>query len=199
MVTDDDIEQAAAKALRRFDSATSDVWVSLGAERDDARQEAMIGAWKLGEKFDADKGSSLGAWLYRGAVYGLTGYYRRLKADRDKRSLSTVVYVGLDDDEQEVFMPESYLDDDYDAFSAPEVYGEESVEERELLAKLKLLLSGDIGNVLSDAERRAVCEEWEMEHGGRPLRASPERRARLVASAMMALRAEMRVREILSL
>lgn len=195
-VTDDDYERAANKALKRF---PKEIWERMRGSLEDARQEAIVGAWKISLKDSSPKDQ--GAWLYRGAVSSLLDHYRKLKADHDKRSPTRVVHVGLDDVEAKVKDVEASLD--HDSFPEQAVQGpdaEEQVQERELLAKLRLLLTGDLSGALNSSERWAVCEEYGLDVDvPAPKGVKQAQRKRLAESGLEKLRAEMRADEIMGL
>lgn len=88
--TDGDPEYviAADAALRDYERAEDDpaeYWFGLGGDREDARQSAIIRAWKASENYDGRTGKML--HLVAQARYGILGYVESLAEDRKKMSV----------------------------------------------------------------------------------------------------------------
>jgi len=162
--TDGEIREAAGKAVawmgRRLDG---DSWASLGIDRDDAMQEALLAAYRSLAKHDGK--SPVVAWMYLKAKFGLRNYVAELREDRSKRSPARIVQAGLDDEEVEWKHGEVFLDDE-DCELQPESREEVSgadLEASENRVALRAMLETMFAGVLEDRERQVVTLSYGLD------------------------------------
>ena len=156
--TDGEIQEAAGKAVawmsKRLDT---DTWRSLGVDREDAMQEALVAAYRSLATFDGS--SPVGAWMYLKAKFGLQNYVAELREDRVRRSPARIVQAGLDDEEVGWAFSEAYLDDE-DCTFEPESREEVSwanLEASENRIAIRSMLDTMLAGVLEDRERQVVA------------------------------------------
>jgi len=162
--TDGEIQEAAGKAVawmsKRLDT---DTWGSLGVERDDAMQEALLAAYRSLATFDGS--SPVVAWMYLKAKFGLQSYVAELREDRVRRSPARVVQAGLDDEEVGWVHGEVYLDDEdctFEPESREKVSGTD-LEASENRIALRSMLETMFAGVLEDRERQVVAMSFGLD------------------------------------
>jgi len=205
--TDGEIQEAAGKAVawmsKRLDT---DTWRSLGVEREDAMQEALVAAYRSLATFDGS--SPVVAWMYLKAKFGLQNYVAELREDRVRRSPARIVQAGLDDEEVRWTFSEVYLDDE-DCEVQPESREKVSgtnLEASENRVAIRSLLDAMLVGVLEDRERQVVAMSFGYDG---PKRTQPEiARAlgvtqqmvsKIYIAAMSKLRAEAQAERIMDL
>lgn len=205
--TDGEIQEAAGKAVawmsKRLDV---DSWRSLGVDRDDAMQEALLAAYRSLSTFDGS--SPVVAWMYLKAKFGLQNYVAELREDRVRRSPAHVVQAGLDDEEIAWTFSEAYLDDEdceYQPESREEVPGTEAERTEDHLA-IRTLLDAALLGTLEDRERRVVRlrfgldgVEMNQTEIAAEMGVSKQMIQKVLSRALNKLRAEFRADEIMSL
>lgn len=205
--TDGEIQEAAGKAVawmsKRLDT---DSWRSLGVERDDAMQEALLAAYRSLSTFDGS--SPVVAWMYLKAKFGLQNYVAELREDRVRRSPAHVVQAGLDDEEIAWTFSEAYLDDEdceYQPESREEVPGTEAERTEDHLA-IRTLLDAALLGTLEGRERRAIRlrfgldgREMTQAEIATDLGVSQPAVKKMLGRALDKLRAEFRADEIMGL
>lgn len=206
-VTDDEMLEAANKAVRWMeDRLAGDTWVSLGIEREDASQEALIASHGALRSFDGS--SPVVAWMFLKAKFGLKNYVAELRKDRKERSSARVVQVGLDDEEVVWSTQELDIDDEdcgIQPEAQPEIPGAE-IEAQESRVHARTVIDAALLGALEGRERRVIrlafgLDGVEMTQGeiADKLGVSRSSVQRSYKSGMSKLRAEMQVNEIMGL
>jgi RNA polymerase sigma factor (sigma-70 family) len=154
--TDGEIQEAAGKAVawmsKRLDT---DTWRSLGVDREDAMQEAVVAACLAAAEFDGS--APMSAWLFLKAKFGLQDYVRALRADRKRRSPSRVVQAGLDDEEVRWVHSEVFLDDEDCEIEPESKVCRPDVEAPPSVVAIRSMLDTMLAGVLEDRERQVVA------------------------------------------
>lgn len=205
--TDGEIQEAAGKAVAWMSSRLdSDTWASLGVDREDAMQEALLAAYRSLSKFDGS--SPVVAWMYLKAKFGLMDYVAELREDRVRRSPARIVQAGLDDEDVQWKFSEVFPDDedcDVQFEAKQEVPGAEAEGAESRLA-LRTVIEVALMGSLQDRERRVVSLRYgldgpEMTQAEIAAKIGVDQAtvSRTLSSALTKLRAEMRADQIMSL
>ena len=203
--TDGEIQEAAGKAVawmsKRLDT---DTWRSLGVDREDAMQEAVVSALRAAGRYDGT--GTMSGWLYETAKLDLKNYVRELRADRKKRSPTRVVQVGLDDEEVRWVHSEVFLDDEDCEIEPESKVCRPDVEAPPSVVAIRSMLDTMLAGVLEDRERQVVAMSFGYDGPKRTqpqiaeaLGVSQPRVSQIFDAAMTKLRAEAQADRIMDL
>lgn len=220
---------AADAALKKYEGDVDDrdaFWFDQGGDREDARQSAIIRAWHAGEAYDGSTDKMLHLTVH--ARFGILDYARELRADREKCRPARAVQRDENNEPQPVpetdldgdpiLEPDGSIRHalDYSArerdlrtddLASSEVPGAD-VEAADHIASLRALLDGALLGTLENRERRAVRLYFGLDTGaehlsyrsvGEAMGLGKDTVRGLVQDALVKLRAEFRVREIMAL